>query len=261
MTEPYYADGRATLYNADALAVLGHLGTASVDALITDPPYSSGGQFRSDRTGSTSSKYVQTNRAEQGVDFSGDNRDQRAYSYWCALWLSEALRVVKPGGIAVLFTDWRQLPATTDALQAGGWIWRGIVPWYKPVHRPQLGRYSSACEYVVWGSSGPVADGPSVPGFYQASSPREREHQTQKPLEVMRHLMRLVPRNGTGLRFVGVEHLEHYAAVTAERLRTVDRGFRDDGQQGAFDLGDTASVPPGLDACTDGRLMTTKETT
>lgn len=43
-----------------------------------------------------------------------------------------------------------------------------------------------------------------------------------------------------GLRFVGVEHLEHYAAVTAERLRTVDRGFRDDGQQGALDLGGTA---------------------
>ncbi|MFB9125517.1 hypothetical protein E2553_00635 [Paraburkholderia dipogonis] len=39
--------GPATLFNADALAVLPQL--AGLDALLTDPPSSSGGQFRSDR--------------------------------------------------------------------------------------------------------------------------------------------------------------------------------------------------------------------
>lgn len=255
---PYYADDRATLYRADALAVLAALPTASVDALITDPPYSSGGMVRGDRTGGTGDKYVSTtNVGGQGVDFTGDNRDQRAYAYWCSLWLSECLRIVKPGGIAALFTDWRQLPATSDALQAGGWVWRGLVPWFKPMHRPMLGRYSNACEYVVWGSSGPMGTGegkPAVPGFYEASSPRAREHQTQKPLEVMRHLMRLVPSSGVvldpfagsgttgvaalieGCRFVGVELTEHYAEVAANRLSTVQRGYRDDGAQAAFDL-------------------------
>lgn len=251
---PYYADERATLYNADALAVLLELETGSVDALITDPPYSSGGMVRGDRTSATGRKYVSTNALDQGTDFTGDSRDQRAYGYWSALWLGEALRVVKPGGFAAVFTDWRQLPATTDALQAGGWVWRGIVPWYKPAHRPQLGRFSSACEYVVWGSAGGTADGPAVPGFYQGSSPRDRVHQTQKPLEVMRHLMRLVPNEGAvldpfagsgttgvaalldGLQFIGAEQTEHYAAVAADRLRTVTRGFRDDGLQDALTL-------------------------
>lgn len=257
----YYSDERATLYNADALAVLASLPTASVDALITDPPYSSGGAVRGDRTQGTGDKYFNTTSITrlEGTDFTGDNRDQRAYAYWCSLWLSECLRIVKPGGIAALFTDWRQLPATTDALQAGGWVWRGLVPWYKPKHRPMLGRYSNACEYVVWGSAGPLGTGegkPSVPGFYQASSPREREHQTQKPLEVMRHLIRLVPQEGAvldpfagsgttgvaalieGRSFIGAEMTEHYAEVAANRLRTVERGYRDDGQQGALDLGE-----------------------
>jgi len=256
--EPYYSDERATLYNADALAVLADLPTASVDALITDPPYSSGGMVRGDRTQGTGDKYVSTTNVNgQGVDFTGDNRDQRAYAYWCSLWLGEALRVVKPGGIAALFTDWRQLPATTDALQAGGWVWRGLVPWYKPAHRPMLGRYSNACEYVVWGSAGPMGTGegkPSVPGFYQASSPRDREHQTQKPIEVMRHLIRLVPPSGVvldpfagsgttgvaalieGRQFVGSEMTAHYAEVAANRLRTVERGYRDDGEQVAFEF-------------------------
>jgi site-specific DNA-methyltransferase (adenine-specific) len=243
---PYYEDESAVLHHGDALAVLRSLPSASVDALITDPPYSSGGMVRGDRTQGTGAKYVSTtNVGGQGTDFTGDNRDQRAYAYWCALWLSECLRIVKPGGIAALFTDWRQLPATTDALQAGGWVWRGLVPWFKPAHRPMLGRYSNACEYVVWGSAGPLGTGegkPSIPGFYEASSPREREHQTQKPIEVMRHLIRLVPREGVvldpfagsgttgvaalmdGRRFVGIEMTEHYVDVARRRLEVTTHG-------------------------------------
>lgn len=235
MTDTPYA-----LHHGDALAVLAALPTDSVDALITDPPYSSGGQFRGDRTQGTGDKYVIARAdGDKGIDFTGDSRDQRAYAYWCALWLGEALRVTKPGGIAALFTDWRQLPATTDAIQSGGWVWRGIVPWWKPSHRPNVGRYSNACEYVVWGSNGSLGTGegqPSVPGFYQGSPPRDREHQTQKPVEVMRHLIQLVPAEGVvldpfagsgstgvaaaleGRRFIGVEQHEHYVAVARDRI-------------------------------------------
>ena len=257
--QPYYEDDRATLYNADALAVLRELPTASVDALITDPPYSSGGMVRGDRTGSTGSKYMRGEVITQ-ADFTGDSRDQRAYAYWSALWLAEAMRVVRPGGVALLFTDWRQLPATTDALQSGGWVWRGIVPWYKPVARPMAGRFTAACEYVVWGSNGamPVEfDGsmPTLPGFYQASPPRDREHQTQKPLGVMRGLCRITPEGGTildpfagsgttgaaalieGRKFVGSEMTAHYAEVAAERLRTVQRGYKADEGQDALPIG------------------------
>lgn len=121
MIDPFYRDEHSMLYLGDTLAVLAELETGSVDALITDPPYSSGGMVRSDRMAKTSTEYVQSDSANQSLtDFSGDNRDQRAYAQWMALWLTEASRVVNPGGVALLFTDWRQLPSTTDALQAGG---------------------------------------------------------------------------------------------------------------------------------------------
>jgi site-specific DNA-methyltransferase (adenine-specific) len=236
----HYSDERVTLHHGDALAVLASLPDASVDALITDPPYSSGGMVRGDRAGGTGGKYT---RAEVNVvqDFTGDNRDQRAYAYWCALWLSESLRIVKPGGVALLFTDWRQLPATTDAIQSGGWVWRGIVPWYKPVARPTAGRFTAHCEYVVWGSAGAMpldysGDTAVFPGFYQASPPRDREHQTQKPVDVMRKLCQIVPHGGTvldpfmgsgttgvaavieGRRFIGVEMVETHLQTADRRI-------------------------------------------
>ena len=242
---PYYADDTATIYNADALEVLASLATASVDALITDPPYSSGGFTRGDRTNDTTSKYVQSSSQRDLEDFAGDNRDQRGYAYWLALWLSETLRIVKPGGVAILFTDWRQLPATTDSLQAGGFVWRGIVPWYKPASRPQAGRFSASCEYAVWGSRGGMGmdyTAPVLPGFFQASSPREREHITQKPLEVMRQMVKIAPPGGVvldpfmgsgttgvaavqeGRRFVGSESTEHFAGVARDRISAAGLG-------------------------------------
>lgn len=199
--EPYFSDGQVALYGGNALAVLASLPDASVDAVITDPPYSSGGQFRSDRMGDVHTKYVNSDSGtgNQLAVFAGDNRDQRAYGYWCALWLAECLRVTKPGGTCLLFTDWRQLPVTTDALQAGGWVWRGIVPWVKPDARPQAGRFTAQCEYVVWGSAGamPLSLGDDcLPGFYQAIAPRNREHITQKPVSVMRSLVKIAPAGG-----------------------------------------------------------------
>lgn len=257
--EPYYSDDAVTIYHGDALAVLRALPDASVDALITDPPYSSGGMVRSDRMGSVHAKYVQTGSSshESLAAFAGDNRDQRAYAYWCALWLSECLRVVKPGGVAIVFTDWRQLPSTTDALQAGGFVWRGIVPWAKPNSRPMSGRFRAECEYAVWGSAGAMQQdwsAPVLPGFFQVNSPRERDHITQKPVEVMRELVKIVPRGGVvldpfmgagttgvaaiieGRRFVGIEIMAQFADVAKRRIREARGQATPGSQQMGFNL-------------------------
>jgi site-specific DNA-methyltransferase (adenine-specific) len=248
-----------TLHRGDALAVLRDLPSGSVDAVITDPPYSSGGMVRGDRSDGSSKKY---NAETTHADFSGDNRDQRGYTYWSALWMGEALRATRPGGLLLAFTDWRQLPATTDAVQSGGWVWRGIVPWHKPTARVFSGRITNACEYVVWGSSGalpnPLEGGAHFPGFYQANPPREREHQTQKPLDVMRDLVKIVPEGGTildpfmgsgttgvaalleGRNFIGVEMTEHYHDVAARRLAEAAGDYQPRGEQGALTFGEAS---------------------
>ncbi|MDX3353908.1 site-specific DNA-methyltransferase [Streptomyces sp. ME01-24h] len=188
----------------DALRWLAGRDTASAHAVITDPPYSSGGMVRGDRTQAVHAKYVQTGSTSGHAlpDFTGDNRDQRGYLAWSTLWMSEARRALVPGGILAVFTDWRQLPTTTDALQAAGLVWRGIVTWAKPNGRRTAGRWANNTEFLVWGTNGPRAlDASAVgapTGFYVHSSPpsKQRNHITEKPLGLMRDLVRIVPENG-----------------------------------------------------------------
>ncbi len=244
-------EGRARwcVVQRDALAVLAELPDGCVDAIITDPPYSSGGMFRGDRTQNVKQKYVQTGQeggAAECLEFSGDSRDQRSFSYWCALWMSEAQRVCVPGAVLATFTDWRQLPTMTDAIQCGGWVWRGIVPWVKPAHRPSAGRFSNACEFVVWGSNGArdieAIDGRCLPGFYEANSPRDKEHITQKPVEVLQGLVRIAPPGGIildpfagsgttgvaavleGRRTICCELVAEHAAIAVARMAAAESG-------------------------------------
>lgn len=191
------------LHNTDCIQFLQTLESGNVDMVVADPPYSSGGAMRSDRNGTTKAKYTRSDSQNIGklLDFEGDNRDQRAYLYWSQLWMSEAVRVLKPGGLLLVFTDWRQLPITTDAVQAAGAVWRGIVPWHKQASRPMADRFTSSCEYIVWCTNGPrevnMKDkGAKYPeGFYNYRPPANRIHVTQKPVDLYRHIFQILRPN------------------------------------------------------------------
>lgn len=231
-----------TVHQGDALAILPTLPAASIDCVITDPPYNSGGRTSSERRNqSARGKYVSGDAGHDLADFAGDNRDQRSFTVWLSLIMSECLRAARPGASVLVFTDWRQLPATSDALQAAGWTWRGIVPWRKPISRPQRDGFRRECEYILWASSGPPlrhAEPIYLPGLVEGSQPRgaERKHITQKPVAVLRELVKICPPGGAvldpctgaastgvaalaeGRSFVGVEITEHYAEVGRTRL-------------------------------------------
>lgn len=233
---PYYSDNSVTIYHGDCFDLLHDL--AGVGAVITDPPYSSGGAMRSDRAMATTVKYVNSDTAEYRPEFAGDNRDQRAFSVWCSMWLNAARRACVAGAPLASFIDWRQLPTLSDAVQAGGWIWRGVAVWEKGYGRPTPGRFSNAAEYVVWGSNGPMPEREAYPpGIFHSPPTSNREHIAQKPLDVMRWVCQVAPPGalvldpfmgvGTtlraakdcGLRSIGIEVDERYCEMAARRLQ------------------------------------------
>jgi site-specific DNA-methyltransferase (adenine-specific) len=250
---------RYRIVRGEALGLLQQIPDGSIDCVITDPPYSSGGQFRGDRMGASTDKYTGSDVEIERPAFSGDNRDQRSFAYWCALWFYECLRIVRPGGGLCVFSDWRQLPTLSDSIQAGGWVWRGIVPWDKTeATRPRMGGFRSQCEYILWSTAGPIdaADADAIgvlPGCYRFPVRQDDKfHITGKPTVLMRELVKfcrvggvvldpfcgsgttLVAALGAGRRALGFELTHDYADMAEKRCaaETTTTNWREPHQLG-----------------------------
>lgn len=229
----------------DCLEYMRTMPDKSVDAVITDPPYSSGGMYRADRAAATNKKYQISFETERTYSaFSGDNRDQRSFEKWCAWWMSLALRVTKDGGIMGCFIDWRNLASVVDSMQIAGWVYRGITPWYKGTdQRPVKGWFRRNIEYIVWGScgamlTGHLADGECLDGmFFHRINGIEKLHQTGKPVELMQDIISVRPNikivfdpfmgsGTTGIAciakekdFIGCEMSKDYFAIAERRIK------------------------------------------
>jgi site-specific DNA-methyltransferase (adenine-specific) len=241
---PIYQTDQVKLFRADTMSVLPRMQQQSFDAVITDPPYCSGGTTATQRRKSPEEKYAQGGEMCGRPSFSGDLKDQRSFTWWCMSWLSLCRTSLKEGGYCMVFIDWRQLPAMTDAFQAADLTWRGIVAWDKgnAARAPHKGYLRHQCEYLVWGTRGACAAathaGP-FPGCYQVPvHQNDKFHLTGKPTELMRQLVRIVPPgasildpfagSGTtllaaaqeGRRAVGIEREQAYCDIAVGRLRS-----------------------------------------
>lgn len=157
------------------------------------------------------------------------------------MWLSECARLLKEGAPVCVFTDWRQLPVTTDALQCAGFTWRGVTVWDKTEGvRPQRGRFRNQAEYIVWGSKGAMPldrNAPVLPGVIKAKVRRDDNlHMTGKPTDLMRQVVRICEAGGRildpfagsgttlvtahleGFSWVGCELTQQYFSICQERL-------------------------------------------
>lgn len=227
------------LHSVDALTLARTLPDRSLDLVFTDPPYASGGLHQSARAQAPSRKYIGGDTKAVYEDFEGDNMDQRAWAFWCHTWLTECRRALKPRGLLACFIDWRQLATLTDVVQTAGLTFRGIAVWDKTPGRarPRRGGFAQQAEFIVWASRGSMPERDVyLPGVFQARLAFPKRHLTEKPAEVAREVVRLVPERGVvcdlfagsgtfliaareaGLRWIGCETNPHYYALASSRL-------------------------------------------
>lgn len=188
-----------TILHGDSMQIIRNIKSGVFDAVITDPPYSSGGAKPSEKNRSTNQKYSSMDPAKALPDFDGDQKDQLSWLFWAAAWLAEARRTCKQGGVLCVFIDWRMLPSLALAIQWAGWIWRGVAVWDKMTSRPQKGRFRQQTEYIVWASNGPMPiDRPvgCLPGVFRHTNPANRIHVTEKPLQLMREVVQITLPGG-----------------------------------------------------------------
>jgi len=185
--------GPHTLRRGDCLPIMLEMPARSFNVVVADPPYCSAIRGGSQKQ-SSAKKYVTSDAARQFEEFAGDGRDQRSFLLWCTLWLSAAHRLVDDGGACLIFCDYRNLSAMIDAVQSGGFIFDGVIPWIKSNSRPRMGWYqTSRVEYVIVGRRGStVADGfprKLGPAYVSGMAPTRRVHPTQKPVDTLRQLI------------------------------------------------------------------------
>lgn len=232
------------LYQANALDVLSTWDDPPIDAIITDPPYASGGATLSERQKSTAQKYTGSKQHCIYPDFCGDAMDQRSWANFMRSMLEACRSHANPGAVLCMFIDWRQLPSLSDAIQWAGWTWRGTVVWDKLSSRPQRGRFRQQAEFLLWASNGSLPVNRPVsclPGVFQAANVPaiHKLHQTQKPLEIMRQIVQITVPGGLifdpfagsgttleaalleGYNAIGVEASPQIAATAAKRLGVV----------------------------------------
>jgi DNA modification methylase len=100
--EPYYADDLATLYHGDCREVMAQLPDASVDAVVTDPPYE--------------------------LSFMNRRWDSSGIAFNAAMW-AEVLRVLKPGGHILAFGGTRTWHRMAVAIEDAGADIRDSIAW------------------------------------------------------------------------------------------------------------------------------------
>jgi site-specific DNA-methyltransferase (adenine-specific) len=235
--KPFYQDEYATIYNADCLNVLPHLmqNQAKFDAVITDPPF-----------GTVDGKGKVTKKNTTHVPFDPGDWDKELPLDWIPL----ATDILELGAWILAFTDKKETTTLWRAFEAAGIRPKHTFYWVKKNWTPMPRKnFASAVETAVVGTKGAIGKwngGGWTPNFFQASFvSTNRVHPTQKPLQLMSHLVQLLsdpkdvildPFMGSGTtllaakqngrRCVGIEINEQYCECAAERLMQEVMSFK-----------------------------------
>lgn len=93
--EEYTGGEKWTILHGDTLKLVKAFQPGIFDAVITDPPYASGGTKQNERNRTTNQKYSSMKAENALPDFDGDNKDQRSWTHWMTEWLYDVRKACK----------------------------------------------------------------------------------------------------------------------------------------------------------------------
>ena len=115
-----------TLHHGDCIEVMATLPEASVDAIVTDPPYLL--RFMGKSWDSTVGFYQAVGKGGRH-DGGHDNWQPNLMAEWHRHWAEAAYRVAKPSAYLLAFGGTRTVHRMTCAIEDAGWIIRDCLVW------------------------------------------------------------------------------------------------------------------------------------
>lgn len=208
------------VYQSDAIELFHRLPTDYLDAVITDPPYCSGGVNESTKQ-QAKGQGLRAETIRGGGWFINDNMTTAGLVWLIRQMAIEARRVIKLGGSMLIFTDWRMVSHLAPAIESAGLRYQNMIVWNKGSMGLGTGfrmQHEIILHFVK--GTGKFYD-MSVGNVITTSrvSKLDREHQTQKPIELLQELCRVVspiggiifdPFCGSGTTLIAAQTLERH---------------------------------------------------
>ena len=158
------------LFNADCLSVLPTLAAGSVDAVVTDPPYS-----------------INTKSDGQGKINPWGDRVNAAF--WYSEWIGRCRKLMLHRGCLWSFLNWRSLATFQKAADDLGWPIESLLVWDKKWIGPggMKGLRPSYELVALWAGDDFSIEDRGLPDIqsFQWSSYKPNGHPAEKPLELM----------------------------------------------------------------------------
>jgi len=164
---------RNLIFNEDCIDGLGRIPDNTAHLILSDIPYGIGAEDWDVLHDNTNSAYLGASPAQEkagkvfksrGKPINGwseaDRLIPKQYYDWCSTWAKDWLRIVKPGGSAIVFAGRRYAHRCIAALEDAGFTFKDMLAWERDraVHRAQRlsvvferrGNTSAANEWSGW---------------------------------------------------------------------------------------------------------------
>ena len=166
-------NGNVSVCEGDCFDLFGSIADESVHLILSDIPYGIGADDWDVLHANTNSAYLGSSPAQEkagaifkrrGKPLNGwseaDRRMPLEYQQWCASWADEWLRVLKPGGSAIVMSGRRFSHRCTAAMEDAGFTFKDMIGWTRDraAHRAQRlsvvyerrGDAASAAQWDGW---------------------------------------------------------------------------------------------------------------
>jgi DNA modification methylase len=233
--------GNATLYLGDCREVLPTL--SGVDAVVTDPPYCSGGFSETAKKQAAGMGLRSETRRDIGW-FAGDNMTTAGIAWLMSAVSSWCYSTLCDGGTLTVFTDWRMVGQLSPAIESGRFRFQNLLVWdkgnaglgtgFRAQHELAMHFAKGTPKYHSFDYGNVLA----CPRVHSS----QREHQTEKPVELIQQIGLVVsgwggtildPFMGSGTtgvacarlgrRFIGIEIEERYFDIACRRIEQAQR--------------------------------------
>jgi len=231
----HMAEG-VTVYCGDCREILPVLDV--VDAVVTDPPYCSGGFSETGKKQAAGMGLRSETIRELGW-FTNDNMTTAGISWLMSTVTGWCYRLLPPGGTLTAFTDWRMVGHLAPAIESSQFRYQNLVVWAKPSAGLGAG-FRAQHELAMHFAKGTARYFSAKHGNVLTSSrvhSSEREHQTEKPVELISSILETVSDPGMtildpfmgsgttgvaavklGRKFVGIEIEPKYFDIARTRI-------------------------------------------